>query len=71
MNIADQDKPDMAKLADEFTHLRSREAFAAGLEVAYALGRRTGFREAGEFARESLGIAKTDPPSPSEGTDHG
>ena len=55
MSIADQDKAEMTKLAFEMTQLRSREAFAAALEVAYALGRRRGFAE----------LAETIPPAPS------
>lgn len=59
--VAEQDKAHMAKLADEASNLRSHEAHMLALEIAYALGRRTGFREAGEMARTSL----------SEGKDHG
>jgi hypothetical protein len=48
MNVADQDRLELEKLVDEATQLRSREAFSALVEVAYVLGWRTGFAEAGE-----------------------
>ncbi len=61
MSIAEQDRLTLAKLTDEATQLRSREAFSALVEVAYALGRRTGFAEC-----RTLVLAPTERPSLSE-----
>lgn len=61
MNVADQDRLELEKLVDEATQLRSREAFSALVEVAYVLGRRTGFAEC-----RTLVLAPTERPSLSE-----
>lgn len=63
--IAEQDRDAVEKLVDEATCLRSREAFSALVELAYAMGRRAGYRECREIV-----VAPTRS-GHSEGHDHG